>query len=112
MDWQMSGKFLLFYLDNVVEFKSEVLCWGCEQYGIWLDYCLLGQLYYGGIVEWIIGMVMQMIYDELLGMIFFNFDQCGDYDFENKVVLMLCELECWFILVVGIYYGLVYNGLF
>lgn len=26
MEWLMSGKFRLFYLDNVVEFKSEVLC--------------------------------------------------------------------------------------
>ncbi|OPD75101.1 hypothetical protein AO915_32605, partial [Pseudomonas aeruginosa] len=51
MDWQMSGKPLLLYLDNAAEFKSEALRRGCEQHGIRLDYRPLGQPHYGGIVE-------------------------------------------------------------
>lgn len=84
MDWQMSGKPLLLYLDNAAEFKSEALRRGCEQHGIRLDYRPLGQPHYGGIVERIIGTAMQMIHDELPGTTFSNPDQRGDYDSENK----------------------------
>jgi putative transposase len=38
MDWPMSGKPRLLYLDNAAEFKSEALRRGCEQHGIRLDY--------------------------------------------------------------------------
>ncbi len=75
MDWQMSGKPLLLYLDNAAEFKSEALRRGCEQHGIRLDYRPLGQPHYGGIVERIIGTAMQMIHDELPGTTFSNPDQ-------------------------------------
>lgn len=34
MDWPMSGKPMLLYLDNAAEFKSEALHRGCEQHGI------------------------------------------------------------------------------
>ena len=55
MDWPMSGKPRLLYLDNAAEFKSEALRRGCEQHGIRLDYRPPGQPHYGGIVERIIG---------------------------------------------------------
>ncbi len=42
MDWQMSGKPLLLYLDNAAEFRSQALRRGCEQHGIRLDDRLLG----------------------------------------------------------------------
>jgi putative transposase len=42
MDWPMSGKPRLLYLDNAAEFKSEALRRGCEQHGIRLDYRPLG----------------------------------------------------------------------
>ncbi|WP_262485138.1 integrase catalytic domain-containing protein, partial [Citrobacter portucalensis] len=61
MEWPMSGKPRLLYLDNAAEFKSEALRRGCEQHGIRLDYRPLGQPHYGGIVERIIGTAMQMI---------------------------------------------------
>ena len=67
MEWPMSGKPRLLYLDNAAEFKSEALRRGCEQHGIRLDYRPLGQPHYGGIVERIIGTAMQMIHDELPG---------------------------------------------
>ena len=47
MDWPMSGKPILLYLDNAAEFKSEALRRGCEQHGIRLDYRPLGQPHYG-----------------------------------------------------------------
>lgn len=78
MDWPMSGKPALLYLDNAAEFKSEALRRGCEQHGIRLDYRPLGQPHYGGIVERIIGTAMQMIHDELPGTTFSNPDQRGE----------------------------------
>ena len=111
MEWPMSGKPRLLYLDNEAEFKSEALRRGCEQHGIRLDYRPLGQPHYGGIVERIIGTAMQMIHDELPGTTFSNPDQRGDYDSENKAALTLRELERWLTLAVGTYHGSVHNGL-
>lgn len=111
MEWPMSGKPRLLYLDNAAEFKSEALRRGSEQHGIRLDYRPLGQPHYGGIVERIIGTAMQMIHDELPGTTFSNPDQRGDYDSENKAALTLRELERWLTLAVGTYHGSVHNGL-
>ena len=111
MEWPMSGKPRLLYLDNAAEFKSEALRRGCEQHGIRLDYRPLGQPHYGGIVARIIGTAMQMIHDELPGTTFSNPDQRGDYDSENKAALTLRELERWLTLAVGTYHGSVHNGL-
>ena len=111
MEWPMSGKPRLLYLDNAAEFKSEALRRGCEQHGIRLDYRPLGQPHYGGIVERIIGTAMQMIHDELPGTTFSNPDQRGDYDSENKAALTLRELERWLTVAVGTYHGSVHNGL-
>ena len=111
MDWQMSGKPLLLYLDNAAEFKSEALRRGCEQHGIRLDYRPLGQPHYGGIVERIIGTAMQMIHDELPGTTFSNPGQRGEYDSEKMATLTLRELERWLALAVGTYHGSVHNGL-
>ena len=111
MDWPMSGKPRLLYLDNAAEFKSEALRRGCEQHGIRLDYRLPGQPHYGGIVERIIGTAMQMIHDELPGTTFSNPGQRGEYDSEKMATLTLRELERWLALAVGTYHGSVHNGL-
>jgi putative transposase len=111
MEWPMSGKPKLLYLDNAAEFKSEALRRGCEQHGIRLDYRPLGQPHHGGIVERVIGTAMQIIHDELPGTTFSNPDQRGDYDSENKAALTLRELERWLTLAVGTYHGSVHNGL-
>ena len=111
MDWPMSGKPKLLYLDNAAEFKSEALRRGCEQHGIRLDYRPPGQPHYGGIVERIIGTAMQMIHDELPGTTFANPDQRGEYDSERMATLTLRELERWLALAVGTYHGSVHNGL-
>ena len=57
--WPMSGKPLELYLDNAAEFKSEALRRGCEQHGIKLRYRPPGQPHYGGIVERVIGTMME-----------------------------------------------------
>lgn len=111
MDWPMSGKPRLLYLDNAAEFKSEALRRGCEQHGIRLDYRPPGQPHYGGIVERIIGTAMQMIHDELPGTTFSNPGQRGEYDSEKMATLTLRELERWLALAVGPYHGSVHNGL-
>lgn len=111
MDWAMSGKPMLLYLDNAAEFKSEALRRGCEQHGIGLDYRPLGQPHYGGIVERIIGTAMQMIHDELPGTTFSNPDLRGEYASEKMAALTLRELERWLALAVGTYHGSVHNGL-
>jgi putative transposase len=111
MDWPMSGKPRLLYLDNAAEFKSEALRRGCEQHGIRLDYRPPGQPHYGGIVERIIGTAMQMIHDDLPGTTFSNPGQRGEYDSEKMATLTLRELERWLALAVGTYHGSVHNGL-
>ena len=111
MDWPMSGKPRLLYLDNAAEFKSEALRRGCEQHGIRLDYRPPGQPHYGGIVGRIIGTAMQMIHDELPGTTFSNPGQRGEYDSEKMATLTLRELERWLALAVGTYHGSVHNGL-
>ena len=111
MDWPMSGKPRLLYLDNAAEFKSEALRRGCEQHGIRLDYRPPGQPHYGGIVERIIGTAMQMIHNELPGTTFSNPGQRGEYDSEKMATLTLRELERWLALAVGTYHGSVHNGL-
>jgi len=110
MDWPISGKPRLLYLDNAAEFKSEALRRGCEQHGIRLDYRPPGQPHYGGIVERIIGTAMQMIHD-LPGTTFSNPGQRGEYDAERMASLTLRELERWLTLAVGTYHGSVHNGL-
>jgi len=111
MDWPMSGKPRLLYLDNAAAFKSQALRRGCEQHGIRLDYRPPGQPHYGGIVERIIGTAMQMIHDELPGTTLSNPGQRGEYDSEKMATLTLRELERWLALAVGTYHGSVHNGL-
>ena len=111
VDWPMSGKPRLLYLDNAAEFKSEALRRGCEQHGIQLDYRPPGQPHFGGIVERIIGTAMRMIHDELPGTTFSNPNQRGEYDSENKAALTLRELERWLALAVSTYHGSIHRGL-
>jgi len=104
VNWPMSGKPKMLYMDNASEFKSEALRRGCEQHGIQLDYRPLGQPHYGGIVERIIGTMMQRIH-ELSGTTFSNTHQRGSYDAEKMATLTLHELECWLTLAVASYHG-------
>eukprot|EP01012_Entosiphon_sulcatum_P017286 TRINITY_DN22078_c0_g2_i1.p1 TRINITY_DN22078_c0_g2~~TRINITY_DN22078_c0_g2_i1.p1 ORF type:complete len:560 (+),score=47.22 TRINITY_DN22078_c0_g2_i1:103-1782(+) len=111
IDWPMSGKPKLLYLDNAAEFKSEALRRGCEQHGIRLSYRPPGQPHYGGIVERIIGTTMHMVHNELPGTTFSNPSQRGKYASEKMASLTLRELERWLTIAVGTYHGSVHSGL-
>lgn len=110
IDWQMTGKPLSLYLDNGAEFKSEALRRGCEQHGIILNYRPPGQPHYGGIVERVIGTLMQKVH-ELPGTTFSNPVQKGEYNSEIQAALTLHELEHWLVLSIGYYHKTIHHGL-
>lgn len=110
VDWPMTGKPLLIYVDNGADFKSEALRRGCEQHGISLDYRPPGKTHYGGIIERVIGTLMQKIH-ELPGTTFSNSSQKGDYASEAKAALTLNELERWLALAVSHYHGSIHHTL-
>jgi putative transposase len=105
--WPMAGKPAELYLDNASEFKSEALRRGCEEHGIKLRYRPPGRPHYGGIVERVIGTLMQVVH-ELPGTTFSNPTERGSYDSEAKAVLTVAELEKWFALAVASYHGQVH----
>ncbi|MBB3036539.1 Mu transposase C-terminal domain-containing protein [Hoyosella altamirensis] len=109
-DWPMSGKPKALYVDNAREFKSEALKRGCEQHGIAVDYRPLGRPHYGGIVERIIGTVMEQVH-ELPGTTFSNPVERGAYDAEKMAALTVAELERWLVLAVATYHGTVHSTL-
>ena len=109
--WPMRGKPKLIYVDNGREFHSEALRRGCEVHGIALDYRPIARPHYGGIVERIIGTMMQMIH-ELPGTTFSNIKDRGAYNAAAKSALTLCELEGWLALAIcGPYHGNVHGTL-
>ena len=108
VDWPMAGKPGELFMDNAAEFKSEALRRGCEEHGIRLAYRPPGRPHYGGIVERVIGTLMEMVH-ELPGTTFSNPAQRGDYDSETKAVLTVAELEKWLALAVASYHGQVHS---
>ena len=106
--WPMSGKPEQLYLDNAAEFKSEALRRGCEQHGIALGYRPPGRPHYGGIVERVIGTMMEMVH-ELPGSTFSNPAQRGAYDSDRQAALTLHELQRWLVLAVASYHGQVHG---
>jgi putative transposase len=108
--WPMSGKPLELYLDSAAEFKSEALRRGCDQHGIRLRYRPPGQPHFGGIVERVIGTMMQMVH-ELPGTTFSSTAERGSYDSGARAVLTLGELQRWLTLAVACYHGEVHETL-
>jgi putative transposase len=108
--WPMSGKPLELYVDNAAEFKSEALRRGCEQHGIRLRYRPPGQPHFGGIIERLIGTMMQMVH-ELPGTTFSSTADRGSYDSGARAVMTLGELQRWLALAVGSYHGEVHEPL-
>jgi len=106
--WPMAGKPGELYLDNAAEFKSEALRRGCEEHGITLRHRPPGRPHYGGIVERVIGTLMEMVH-ELPGTTFSNPAQRGSYDSEAKAILTVAELEKWLALAVASYHGKVHG---
>jgi putative transposase len=108
--WPMSGKPLELYVDNASEFKSEALRRGCEQHGIRLRYRPPGQPHFGGIVERVIGTMMQTVH-ELPGTTFSSTAERGGYDSGARAVMTLGELQRWLALAVACYHGEVHESL-
>jgi putative transposase len=108
--WPMSGKPMQLHLDNAAEFKSEALRRGCGQHGIKLRYRPPGQPHYGGIIERVIGTMMQMAH-ELPGTTFSNPRHRGSYDSHATAVLTVRELERWLVLAIASYHGQVHATL-
>ena len=108
--WPMSGKPLELYVDNAAEFKSEALRRGCEQHGIRLRYRPPGQPHFGGIIERLIGTMMQMVH-ELPGTTFSSTGDRGGYDSGARAALTLGELQRWLALAVACYHGEVHESL-
>ncbi len=108
--WPMSGKPRELYVDNAAEFKSEALRRGCDQHGIGLRYRPPGQPHFGGIIERLIGTVMQVVH-ELPGTTFSSTAARGTYDSDGKAVLTMRELQCWLAPAVACYHGQVHDTL-
>lgn len=106
----MSGKPLELHVDNAAEFKSEALRRGCEQHGIRLRYRPPGQPHFGGVIERVIGTMMQMVH-ELPGTTVSSTADRGSYDSGAKAVLTLGELQRWLALAVACYHGEVHETL-
>lgn len=110
--WPVSGAPGGLYVDNAAEFHSEALTRGCEQHGIALNYRPVATPHYGGIVERLIGTLMEMIH-EVAGTTFSNPVERGEYDSDGQACMTLAELEQWMTLaIVGRYHGEVHGGLF
>jgi len=108
VEWPMSGKPVELYLDNAAEFKSEALRRGCDQHGVKLRWRPTGQPHYGGVIERVIGTMMEAVH-ELPGTTFSNPRQRGEYDSDARAVLD--ELERWLALAVATYHGQLHTGL-
>lgn len=101
--WPIWGKPHYIHVDNAREFHGDALKRGCEAHGIKILYRPPGQPHYGGIVERVIGTVMQLIHD-LPGTTFSNIKEKGGYPSEKKAVLTLSELEYWLTIAITDYY--------
>ena len=67
-----------------------------------------GQPHFGGIVERLIGTMMQMVH-ELPGTTFSSTAERGGYDSDAKAALTLRELQRWLALAVACYHGEVHE---
>lgn len=109
--WPIWGKPGTIHVDNAAEFHSEALRRGCEQHGIRLDYRPARQPWFGGIVERLIGTLMQHVHT-LPGTTFSNITERGAYDSDGHAVLSLAELERWLAtVIVGHYHNRLHAGL-
>ncbi|TMR90658.1 Mu transposase C-terminal domain-containing protein [Nonomuraea basaltis] len=108
--WPMSGKPHEIHVDNATEFRSEALRRGCAQHGITLAYRPKGMPHFGGVIERLIGTMMQMVH-ELPGTTFSNPAERGSYDSQAMAVVTVAELNRWLALAVAAYHGQVHATL-
>ncbi|WP_328522718.1 hypothetical protein [Kribbella sp. NBC_00359] len=108
----MSGMPYKLNVDKAREFKSEALRRGCKDRGIALSYRQPRLRHFGGIVEWVIGMMMRLVHDPAVrGATFSNVAQRGAYDSDRRAVLTMTDLNAWLALAVACYRGQVHDGL-
>jgi putative transposase len=109
--WPMQGKPQRIGVDNGTEFHSAALERGCAQHGIAIEWRPPGQPHFGGIVERVIGTLMQLVHT-LPGTTFSNPTERANYDSDKTACLTLTELERWLAIAITKYYHLrQHNGL-
>ena len=101
--WPIWGKPDVIYVDNGKEFHSEALARGCDLHGIKIEFRPVGQPHFGGIIERVIGTLMQLVHN-LPGTTFSNVKEKGGYDSEKMAALTLSELDYWLTIAIVDYY--------
>lgn len=103
--WPIAGKPLSIGVDNASEFHSAAFERGCAQHNIKIEWRPPGLPHYGGVVERVIGTLMQLVH-ALPGTTFSNTTMRGDYDSDKAACLTLEELERWLAVAITKYYHL------
>ena len=103
--WPIVGKPCRLGVDNASEFHSAAFERGCVQHGITIEWRPPGLPHFGGVVERVIGTLMQLVH-ALPGTTFSNPTQRGDYDSDKNACLTLEELERWLAVAITKYYHL------
>lgn len=104
-DWPVTGRPRQIGVDNAAEFHSEALERGCAQHDITIDWRPLGRPQVGGVVERVIGTLMELVHG-LPGTTFSNVMQRGRYDSDKAACLTLAELERWLAVAIAKLYHL------
>ncbi len=104
-EWPVSGCPRCIGVDNAKEFHSEALERGCAQHDIAIDWRPLGRPQIGGVVERVIGTLMELVHG-LPGTTFSNVMQRGRYDSDKAACLTLAELERWLTVAIAKLYHL------
>jgi putative transposase len=103
--WPVRGKPRCIGVDNGPEFHSAAFVRGCEQHGIAIDWRPPGRPHFGGIVERVIGTLMDLVHG-LPGTTFSNPERRGSYDSDKATCLALEELERWLGVAITKFYHL------
>ena len=104
-DWAVMGRPIRIGVDNAKEFHSEALERGCAQHDIAIDWRPLGRPQVGGVVERVIGTLMELVHG-LPGTTFSSVMQRGRYDSAKAACLTLAELERWLAVAIAKFYHL------
>lgn len=103
--WPVMGKPLRLGVNNGAEFHSAAFERGCAQHGITIDWRPPGRPHFGGIIERVIGTMMELVH-AVPGTTFSTIEERGDYDSDKTACLTLEELERWLAVAITKYYHL------
>ncbi len=104
-NWPIAGKPHRLGVDNASEFHSAAFERGCAQHNIIIEWRPPGSPHFGGIIERVIGTLMQLIH-ALPGTTFSNATVRGEYNSDKAACLTLEELERWMAVAITKYYHL------